>query len=127
MKLSKTLVKGWLQQYMFAGEANAAAMADVIVNYLGDHNQFLSHARRVDFEVLGRMHAKVYDIRTKDAGLWQLLEELWYCVEHTFLNTPVLKMWENSDGVALFQVMQIQIVMGPGGAIGPIAAPPGQQ
>ena len=115
VKLSKTLVKGWLQQYMFAGDANAAAMADVIVNYLGDHNQFLSHARRVDVTTLGNMQAKVYDITKKDRELWQRLEELWYAVEHTFANTPAIKMWENSNGVALLQILQVQIAIGPGG------------
>ncbi len=84
---------------MFAGEANASAMAQVIVEYLGDHNQFLSHARRVDVVSLRGMHAKVYDITTVDRELWQRLEELWYCVEHTFLNSAVIKMWENSNGV----------------------------
>ena len=119
--LSKKLVKGWLEQYMFAGQSTASAMAQVIVNYLGDHNQFLSHARRVDVETLGNMHAKVYDITKKDRELWQHLEELWYTVEHNFLNSPVIKMWENSNGVALFQILQIQFIMGAGGAVGPVA------
>ena len=41
-------VKGWLEQYMLAGEPNASATAQAIVDYLGGHNRFLSHARRVD-------------------------------------------------------------------------------
>ncbi len=48
VQLSKQLVKRWLEQYMLATEANPSAMAQVLVDYLGDHNKFLSHARRVD-------------------------------------------------------------------------------
>jgi len=113
VKLSKQLVKGWLEQYMFAGEQSASSMAQVIVDYLGDHNQFLSHARRVDVDTLEGMGAKVHNITAVDRQLWQLLEELWYTVEHTFLGTPVIKMWENSTGVALFQMLQAQLIMAP--------------
>jgi hypothetical protein len=45
--------------------------------------------------------------------LWQLLEELWYTVEHTFQGSAVFKMWENSNGVGLFQVLQSQMILAP--------------
>lgn len=111
--LSKQLVKRWLEQYMFAGEGNGAAMAQTIVDYLGDHNQFLSHARRVDVETLARMGVKIFDITKVDRALWQLLEELWYAVEHTFLSTTVIKMWENSNRIGLFQMLQPQLLLAP--------------
>ena len=107
VQLSKQLVKRWIEQYMLTGETNASQQSQVIVDYLGNHNQFLSHARRVDVETMNRMGAKVYDITSKDRELWQLLEELWYTVEHTFAGTSVFKIWENSNGVGMFQVLQI--------------------
>ncbi|HTU18908.1 MAG TPA: hypothetical protein VMG10_12685 [Gemmataceae bacterium] len=119
VKLSKELVQRWLEGHMFAGEANAKAMAQVIVNYLGDHNQFLSHARRVDVETLEQMGAKIHNITAVDRALWELLEELWYTVEHTFQNTPVIKMWENSSGVGLFMAFQPQLIMAPVGPMPP--------
>ncbi len=65
------------------------------------------------------MGAKVHNITKVDPALWQLVEELWYTVEHTFQNSPVIKMWENSNGVALFQMLQAQLIFAP-------VPPPGQ-
>ena len=113
VQLSKQLVKGWLEQYMFAGDPHASGTAQVLVDFLGNHNQFLSHSRRVDVETLCPMHAKVRDITAVDRELWPLLEELWYTMEQTFQNTPVIKMWENSNGTAFFQMLQAQLVMRP--------------
>jgi ATP-dependent protease ClpP protease subunit len=113
VQLSKQLVKGWLEQYMLAGDPNATATAQAIVDFLGDHNRFLSHARRVDIPTLANMGAKIQNITDVDRQLWQLLEELWYTVEHTFQGSAVFKMWENSNGVALFQVLKAQLVPVP--------------
>lgn len=111
VSLSKQLVARWLEQYMFAGEQDAASKAQAIVDFLGDHNRFLSHARRVDIKALADLGAKVFQITDVDRELWQRLEEVWYAVEHTFRGAAVLKMWENSRGVGLFQVMQAQLIL----------------
>jgi hypothetical protein len=108
VQLSKDLVKKWLEQYMFAGDANAAGLAQGIVDFLGDHNRFLSHARRVDIQALATRGAKIFNITDVDATLWQLLEELWYAVEHTFMGTPIFKIWENSKGERLFSFLTVQ-------------------
>src|SRR6266478_1448421 len=71
VSLSKQLVARWLEQYMFAGEADAAAKAQAIVDFLGDHNRFLSHARRVDIKALADLGAKVFRITDADRELWQ--------------------------------------------------------
>lgn len=113
VQLSKQLVKGWLEKYMFTGDQSAATKAQAIVDYLGDHNRFLSHARRVDIKTLADLGAKIYNITDVDRQLWQLLEELWYTVEHTFQGSPVFKMWENSKGIGLFQVMKPQMILAP--------------
>ena len=44
---STKLVKDWLTDYMFAGEADAAARADRIVAYLSDHSTFKSHGKPI--------------------------------------------------------------------------------
>jgi hypothetical protein len=43
---------------------------------LGDHNRFLSHARRVDIKTLADLGAKVCQITDVDRELWQRLEEV---------------------------------------------------
>ena len=104
VNLSKQLVARWLAQYMFAGEPDADAKAQAIVDFLGDHNRFLSHARRVDIKALADLGAKVFEITAVDRELWQRLEEVWYTVEHTFRGAGVLKMWEKLwRGAGLFQ------------------------
>jgi hypothetical protein len=113
VQLSKQLVKGWLEKHMLATEPNAPATAQTIVDYLADHHRFLSHARRVDNQILASHGAKVFDITAVDRQLWQLLEELWYTVEHTFQDTLVLKMWENSSGVGHFHVLKAQLILAP--------------
>jgi hypothetical protein len=118
VNLSKQLVANWLEQYMFSGEPDAKANAQAIVDYLGDHNRFLSHARRVGIKELADLGAKVFEITAVDRELWQRLEELWYAVEHTFRGAAVLKMWENSRGIGLFQVIQAQLVIGPNQPMG---------
>jgi hypothetical protein len=55
----------------------------------------------------------VFNITDVDRELWQLLEELWYTVEHTFQGSPVFKMWENSNGIGLFQVMKPHVILSP--------------
>jgi hypothetical protein len=113
VQLSKQLVKKWIQDYMLAGEKNAPSIAQTIVDFLGDHNQFLSHARRVSVETLNGMGAHIRDITQVDRALWQLLEEVWYTVEQNFQSSAIVKMWENSAGSGLFQVIQPQLVMAP--------------
>jgi hypothetical protein len=114
--LSKDLVSRWLAQYMFAGQPKAKECATVVVNYLADHNQFLSHGRRVDIETLSGLGARVRDIRAADADLWQRLESFWYAVQHTFDGTNVVKMWENSKGNGFFNKIELRAV--------PVAAKP---
>lgn len=120
VNLSKQLVSGWLEKYMFAGEMDAPQKAKAIVDYLGNHNQFLSHARRVDIPSLSRLGAKIFSITDVDRTLWQLLEEVWYVVEHTFRGTGLFKVWENSRGVGLFLIAQPRFLIGP-----PSQQPPG--
>jgi len=116
VNLSKQLVGGWLVQYMFAGDGDAQNKADAIVNYLGNHNEFLSHSRRVSIADLQKHGAKIKDIVSQDRALWNILEELWYAVEHTFQGCPTVKIWENSNGVGLYQAIQMTMAV-PVGAM----------
>jgi hypothetical protein len=40
----------------------------------------------------------------------QVDRELWYTGEHTFERSAMFKLWKNSRGIALFQVMKPQII-----------------
>ena len=45
ISLSKDLVREWLAKYMFAGVKTGKKKASMVVNYLGNHKKFKSHAR----------------------------------------------------------------------------------
>jgi hypothetical protein len=107
INLSKQLVGNWLQQWMFAGSSTAKQSADQVVDFLGNHNEFLSHGRRVDIDALAKRGVKIADIVKVDPTLALLVERLWYAVDHTLRGTPVVKMWENSNGNGLFSVINL--------------------
>lgn len=103
---SKELVQEWLEKFMFKNEANKSQLAQDVVNYLGDHNNFKSHGKRVSLAKLQELKIVAKDIRKEDAKLWNLVEEAWYAIEHTFGNTGAYKLFESSKGVTLVKMVQ---------------------
>ncbi len=119
--LSERLVSSWLEQYMFAGEGNAAAHARDVAAKLNEHNFWLAHGRRVDLKWLkDDAHVKVLDLSTKpalEAAVWGLH----LAISITFTSSGAFKIVENSQGDALVgiaQMMQLQFM--------PPLAPPQQ-
>jgi Serine dehydrogenase proteinase len=101
ISLSKRLVKQWLASYMF-GElprrrANGAATR--ISNFFANHNNFLTHLRRVDVDEMIRLGATVHDMRN-DAPLQSRVHALYFAIVHTFDGTGAFKIIENSVGDA---------------------------
>ena len=108
--LSKTLVKTWLLDYMFAGDANAEPKATAIVDYLGDHARFHSHARAVKIPDLLPLGVKVTDIR-QNRDFQGAVDELYCCLDVLLGNSPVCKVFENSAGDALIRNLNIQPIV----------------
>jgi len=132
IKLSKRLVKQWLAAYMFGSlpkqRANRAATR--ISTFFANHNNFLTHLRRVDIDEMLRLGANVYDMRN-DAPLQSRVHALYFAIVHTFQGTGAFKIIENSVGdayvrsisaQALSPGMMVQMRPGP-----PPAAPPQPQ
>ncbi len=122
--LSKTLVKSWLQTYMFAGDADAEAKAARVSEYLGTHSNFMSHGRAVKIPDLLPLGVKVTDIRSTP-GLYVAVDELYCLLDILLSNSPVYKLFENSRGDALIRQAGIQVVQ-PNQPAQP-ARPPQQQ
>lgn len=104
IELSKTLVADWLQEYMFAGDTDASSKAAAIAEWLGNHNNFRSHARRVDISELARQGVKVQDIST-DSKLHNLVRSLYYSVCQTFDRSACYKFYENHHGKGLYRLV----------------------
>jgi hypothetical protein len=129
--LSKTLVKDWLQKYMLVGDPQAAQKADAVVNYLGNHNNFLSHARRVGIQDLLNLGIgfKVVDLSapTATVGLLAAVMDAYWAVDVTFGLTGAYKIVEHHAGQAYIQqLQQVQIVIPqqPSPALGQPGQPP---
>jgi hypothetical protein len=96
-------------RYMLKADPNAKDMADRLVEYLGSHNAFLSHGRRVNFVDLQSRGVKVRDI-AEDPGLAKLVEASWYAIQHTFEGTRTFKMFTSSRGRNFLRFIQVVVV-----------------
>ena len=117
--LSQNLVTEWLGKYMFMGDSAAAEKASRISAHLADHNNFLSHSKRVSMADMVQLGAKIEDLRANQ-NLRNAVWELYCAVDITLANSLACKIIENSQGHAMIkQHGQQQIVFGP-----PFGLPP---
>jgi len=119
-QLSRELVAEWLTKYMFKGEATGPSKAERISSYLADHNQFLSHSKRVSMQELVQLECKIEDLRNKP-DLRNAVWELYCAIDITMANTPACKIIENSAGHAVIKNHQIQQMF----MANPFGLPPG--
>lgn len=111
--LSQKLVKQWLVNYMYKGDPRADFKADRVASYLADHNNFLSHSKRVGMTELVTLEPsiKIEDISQKPK-LRNAIWELYCAIDITLANSSACKIIENSQGHAVVKQSQ-QIVVGP--------------
>lgn len=122
-ELSQSVVKEWLEKYMFKGQADGPQKAADIATWLSTHENFKSHARhlsRADVVSKGLKAARLEDSKAEqDAFL-----SVFHAASHTFSATGVVKIIENHAGNAYInQVQQVMVVQQPkqpgGGPFGP--------
>lgn len=113
MALSKELVTKWMVAYMFGGDPEAQTKADAVAAYFAEHNRFKSHARRIGLQELSQNAIPVKIRNLEDEPeLHKRVLRLHAAITHTFGNTGTYKMYENSQGHALFRMVQL-VVHGP--------------
>lgn len=92
---------------MLQGDPQAARKADEVVNYLGNHNNFKSHARRVDIKDLSNLGAglKILDLGAPTAppGLLTAVMDACLAIDLTFGMTGAFKIVEHHSGNAFIQ------------------------
>ncbi len=120
IELSKRYVGEWLKTGMFASQgATAEAAAKKVVDYLGDHNQFKSHAARVGVQELRKQGVPV-KILNDDKPLYDAVMTVYHSVLLTFGGTAAFRIIENSRGDAYIRLVQIaQVQIGPAAPAGP--------
>ena len=128
INLSKQLVIDWLTKYMFRGVQDGAERARKVADYLGSHQVFKSHARRVKLDQLNREEfgLNIRNLRD-DADLFPRIWELYCAMDIIFSNTPIYKLFYNSVDevmVRLTQTQTLEVVAQPVPALPQKPAPP---
>ena len=70
--LSKQLVRGWLQTWMFKGDSNAKAKAKAVAEWLSNHSYFKSHGRHIPRGELEKKKLKILPLEQdkKRCRIW---------------------------------------------------------
>lgn len=102
---SEALVRGWLTEGMFAGEADAEAKTERVLQGLGDPQLALSHARHISAERARELGLNVLMLED-DQDLQEAVLSLHHCCVQTIQGTAAMKIIENHEGVATVRSVQ---------------------
>ncbi|HEU0291358.1 MAG TPA: hypothetical protein VFR47_01390 [Anaerolineales bacterium] len=111
-RLSRELVKSWLEKYMFRNDDNKVEKATKASQYLAKSQEHLSHGRRIGIEQLQQLGFNVLDTRTVPelrSAIWNL----YLSIMITFDSSTAFKLAENAHGRALIRHLVVQQVQIP--------------
>jgi hypothetical protein len=109
--LSRSLVAGWLEQYMFKGEDDANKKAGEIADWISSHKHFKTHGRHLSrTELRAKGMNKITDLEA-DPDLQDLVLSIFHATTITFERTPAVKIVENQLGKAFVKMLQAQAPM----------------
>lgn len=97
LKMSRNVVKTWLQEYMMKGAADPSGAAESIAGWLAGHRNFGSHNRHIcrdDVEKHGLTVARLED----DTQFQNPVLSVFHSTTLTFSNTMAAKITENHLG-----------------------------
>lgn len=110
MALSRELVTGWLVAYMFEGDPEGQAKAEKVATYFSGHNLFKTHSRRIGLREIKQNDIPLNAVNVeKSPELHRCILRLYAAISHTFAHTGAYKMCENSQGEALFRMIQVVV------------------
>ena len=127
--LSKSKVKGWLEQYMFAADNDRERKATEISNWLGDANAHRTHGRPIMMDDARLIGLKVVELEG-DQQLQDLALSVFHASLMTFQVTNCIKIVENHNGKGSYLNVEVShafapMLPSPSGPA-PVAAPPRQ-
>lgn len=102
----QSLVRDWLERYMYSGRAEAAAIAREVATHFGG-NRHGSHGRRIDRDEARRQNLEVIDLED-DQNLQEEVLTLYHLSTITFEMTPVVKSVVSSNGRFWLKNMQME-------------------
>jgi hypothetical protein len=118
--LSESLVREWLQRFMFAGDPDGATKAATAAQQLVSHDSSHSHGRHLSRDACEAMGLKVTHLED-DQALQDAYLSVFHAATHTFSATDAVKIIENQHGKAFIKQLRVVAVTAPGQ---PAAAPP---
>jgi hypothetical protein len=112
-KLSKTLVRDWLRDYMYKGLPEAEAKADQAADFFADTARHISHSRGIAREQLrdALPDLKIENLED-DPALQDAVLSVFHAVSHTLSMSGAVKLIENHLGRRFIKQVQ-QVVPGP--------------
>jgi hypothetical protein len=118
-KLSRKLVRDWLETWMFKNHPKRKSRARCIADWLSNHSYFKSHGRhipRAELELRGLKIVRLED----DPALQDLTLSVYHATTHTFNATGAVKIMENHLGKAFIKTLAM-LVNAPRPEPGPFA------
>ena len=106
-RLSRTLAREWLDQYMFSEDRDRAQSVDRIVKVLSDRRRHLSHHRSLGIDQLIGLGLSIVDLRS-EPELRSAFWELSCRAERFFDVAPAAKLFENRQTVSWNRCFQQQ-------------------
>lgn len=113
-KYSRELVKDWLENFMFAGEADAAAKAVQISKWLSDHKDHGRHSRHIPRTMAEEKGLKVVHLEN-DQEIQDLVLSVFHATMLTLTGSMTVKVIENHLGKAFVKMGGQMVMSGPAG------------
>ncbi|MBI4023805.1 MAG: hypothetical protein HY360_02425 [Verrucomicrobia bacterium] len=110
--MAETLVRSWLENYMFKGAHDGRKKAADIAEWLADHKHFKSHGRHIPRQELESRHLNIRHLET-DQTLQDLALSVFHATTHVFSATGAVKIVENHHGKAFIKQAQPLLVQVP--------------
>ncbi len=111
-KLSQSLVKEWLADYMLKGQPRAKQKAARIARTLANHAAFMSHGRFIGRDQLRKLGLVVDDLEANQ-NVQDAVLSVFHACTHSFGATPAVKIIENHLNKAFVKVQQVMTMQMP--------------
>ena len=107
----QTLVRDWLEKYMFSNRPDPAALASAVAGHFGG-SRHGSHGRRINRDEARLHHLEVIDLED-DQHLQEQVLTLYHLSTMAFEMGPAAKLVMSSNGRLWIKNMQMEVVVQP--------------
>lgn len=104
-EMAESVVRGWLETYMFRGHGDGRTKAQSIAAWLANHENFKSHGRHLTRQDLEERQLHIEHLES-DQTAQDLFLSIFHATTHTFSATSAVKIIENHQGRAFIKVAQ---------------------